>query len=87
MRGRIITSKSQLTSRRTDGGAQCSGSRGARGTRANLDIPLPSGSLPISPLKPINLSQARFNEALALALLINFGIWGLLALAVWALFF
>lgn len=50
-------------------------------------IPLPSGSLPISPLETIDLAQARFHETLRFALLLNFTIWGLLALCLWALFF
>lgn len=48
-------------------------------------IPLPSGS--IAPLEPLDLSKARFNRALVFALFVNFGIWALLAFAVWLLFF
>ncbi|MCK1465752.1 hypothetical protein IVB34_47580 [Bradyrhizobium sp. 2] len=51
-------------------------------------IRMPSGSIvSIPPLKPLNLAQSRFNEAVVFALLVNFGIWGLLAIAIWALFF
>jgi hypothetical protein len=52
-------------------------------------IPFPSRSILAAdqPLEPINLAQARFNEALMFALLLNFSTWGLFALAVWALFF
>jgi hypothetical protein len=52
-------------------------------------IRFPSGSLlrPETSLEPLDLAQARLNRALMFALLVNFGIWGLLAIAIWALFF
>lgn len=53
-------------------------------------FPLPPRSIltaPIPSLEPLDLAQARFNRALMMALLLNFGIWGFFALMVWALFF
>ena len=46
-------------------------------------IPFPSRSILASeaPLHPLNLSQARFNEALLFALLVNFLCWGLIFIA------
>jgi hypothetical protein len=77
-----------MTSRTSHGGVNSSGSRGARGTSAHLSFPpLPSGSLPVSQLEPLDFSQSRLNKTLMLALLLNFGIWFLFALGVWALFF
>src|SRR3954471_1026303 len=87
------SSTSQLTSRQNVGRGRFdhpAGSQGAvtKNTSGAEIIRMPSGSIvSIPPLEPINLYQARFNEALALALLVNFGIWGLLALVVRALFF
>jgi hypothetical protein len=81
----------EMTSRRVaDGGRQRSGSRG-QGKQYNPPaeiIRMPSGSIvSIPPLEPIDLAQARLNKALLLALPVSLGIWGLLALLVWALFF
>jgi hypothetical protein len=53
-------------------------------------FPLPPRSIlaaPIAPLEPLDLAKSRFHETLRFALLLNFSIWGLFALAVWALFF
>lgn len=81
----------QLTSRSSATGI--SHSTGSRGQGKQYYPPaeiirMPSGSIvSIPPLKPLNLAQSRFNEAVVFALLVNFGIWGLLAIAIWALFF
>lgn len=57
------------------------------GTRANYEIiRTPAGSIvrlppPEAGLEPINLSKARLNKALMLALAINFLAWGFILLA------
>jgi len=72
----------------TTGNQSLPASYGARDTRANL-IPFPSRSILAAdaPLEPIDLSQSRFNEALALALLVNLFAWFGFALILRALFF
>lgn len=54
----------------------------------NEIIRLPSGSIvAIPPLEPLDLAKSRLNKALLFALIVNFSIWGFIALGVWALFF
>lgn len=66
---------------------------GSRGTVTQYNsgaeiIRMPSGSIVSIPhLETSDLPKSSFNEALVFALLVNFAIWGLLALAVRALFF
>jgi hypothetical protein len=79
-----------MSRRAMDGGHQRVGSRSAvpqYKSGAEI-IRMPSGSIvSIPPLEPLDLAKSRFNEALLLALFINFGIWACLALLLWALFF
>jgi hypothetical protein len=83
----------EKTSRQNVGRGRYDHPAGSRGAKTQYIprteiIRMPSGSIVSIPaLKSINLPQSRFNEALAFAMAVNFGIWGLLALAVWALFF
>lgn len=66
-----------------------SGSRG-EGKQYNPPaeiIRMPSGSLPVSQLEPLDFSQSRLNKPLLFALLLNFAIWGLFALVIRALLF
>jgi hypothetical protein len=85
------------TSRQNIGRGRYDRPAGSRDVRTQYNphteiVRLPAGSIVSiprheAPLEPLDLSQARFNKALAFALIVNFSIWGLLALAVWALFF
>jgi hypothetical protein len=82
-----LTRLDATTGARPSHPASCGAGTQKINPRAEI-IRMPSGSIVAIPsLEPINLTQSRFNEALALALLINFGIWFLFALGVWALFF
>jgi hypothetical protein len=76
----------QLTSRSSATGI--SHSTGSRGQGKQYYPPaeiirMPSGS--ITPLEPLDLSQARFNRALMFALPVSFILWGLIGLAIWGL--
>ncbi|MET4529169.1 hypothetical protein ABIB87_008899 [Bradyrhizobium sp. JR18.2] len=78
-----------MTSRPSATGiSHSTGSRSA-GTQTypHAEIRLPSGSLDraIGPFEPLDLSQARLNEALALALPLSIILWILIGLSVWGL--
>jgi hypothetical protein len=77
-----------MTSRRAHGGVMLDGSRNAEtkyySRAANL-FPLPSGSLPVSQLEPLDLSQSRLNKPLLFALAANFLAWIFIVLAIRAL--
>jgi hypothetical protein len=80
----------EKTSRRAHGGVMLDGSCG-QGKQYHPPaeiIRMPSGSIvSIAPLEPLDLPKPRFNEALALALLLNFALWFGFALILRALFF
>lgn len=82
-----------LTSQRNVGRGRFDRSAGSRGavtknTSGAEIVRLPSGSIvAVPPLESPDLSQARLKEALLFALPIGFFLWGLFALAIWALFF
>lgn len=78
-----MTRRASLTGISTD----APGFRGVRNTRHIHEIRLPSGSLPVSQLEPLDLPKAHFNEALLLALALNFLCWFGFALIIRALFF
>lgn len=82
----------ETLSRRADatGISHPPGSHGVTQYYAENVIPLPSRSIlaaDIAPLEPIDLAEARSNEARSLALLFSLFLWDLFALVLWALFF
>jgi hypothetical protein len=85
------------TSRQDIGRGRYDRPAGSRDVRTQYNphteiVRMPAGSVVFlprlePPLESLDLAKSRFNKALAFALIVNFSIWGLLALAVWALFF